>query len=47
MAKEKLQTLLGSEYETQFMMGNFSKHLRSFGIVGIWYPKAQRQQRLL
>jgi len=47
MAKEKLQTLLGSEYETQFMMGNFSKHLRSFGIVGIWYPKAQRQRRLL
>jgi len=45
-AREKVDTLLGSDYDTQFFMGNFNAHRRNFGIVGLWYPKRARQGKL-
>jgi len=45
-AQCKLESLLSADYDTQFFMGNFNGHRKSFGIVGLWYPKLARQGRL-
>lgn len=47
-AIDKLDALLDRDaYDTWFIMGNFRQHPQSFGIVGIWYPRATAQLRLL
>lgn len=47
LAKAKLETLAGSDFDFQLFLGNMKNHPKSFVVVGLWYPKATEQTRLL
>lgn len=44
-AKEKMQDLSNLDiYDLHLFMGNFNAHPKSFGIIGLWYPKIEYQK---
>jgi hypothetical protein len=47
-AKERMATLSDlSRYDFRLFMGNFRNHLKTFGVIGMWYPKIPEQPSLL
>lgn len=48
VARQRLRDLADSQqYDLRLMMGNFRLWLRSFGVVGLWYPKRASQLPLV
>lgn len=47
-AKQRMATLADLDrYDFRLFMANFRNHLRTFGIIGMWYPKIPEQGTLL
>lgn len=47
-ARQKLETIANLEtHDFRLFVGNFFTHPHVWGVIGLWYPKRQAQQRLL
>jgi hypothetical protein len=47
-AKTKLEEISNlATHEFRLFLGNFKQHPKSFGIIGLWYPKRPTQLELL